>query len=452
MSRKSKNYGIKKNLSLSDKERFLYDGKFMDDEIDLSKAIANNVRNGIYLFYQRSILLFTYDFLKTYLYRLHKKFLYDEKINIVDFFGIGSTSNPIAIVPQISGMTDEGHANVENDIVIASIKYLGSSYQVSVYSIINNQGYRTSINYYIAVLGTESGSFRTKDLLEHLINQSINHSVYKNKIIKLIFDNDERIDIKLVSRKEFETETMDKIFIPEVSKFELLKFKNCVCNFNLLGMGLRYLLCGIPGTAKTKTVRTLINMCYGNATIMLLEGEINFKCVFDFAKILTPSIICLDDLDLLIGHRSMHLGDVRLSYFLQELDGFCKSSIFLLCTTNDRELIDKAASRPGRFDLIIDFGKISKSNYSDIINSNCRNEKIISLFDDQLLEDLKKKKVTGAFIVNLIKQLEILNTLEPGYDLRDYINIFIKISYKGFCQSYKEEEETIKLGFSDNGE
>jgi SpoVK/Ycf46/Vps4 family AAA+-type ATPase len=140
-----------------------------------------------------------------------------------------------------------------------------------------------------------------------------------------------------------------------------------------------------------------------------------------------------------------------LGDFLQQLDGFDKNNVFLLCTTNDKELIDNAASRPGRFDLVLDFGKINKANYIDIIKTNCKDENIIKLFTDELLDKLKKKKVTGAFIVNLIKQLDIQHKLDPEFDLNEYIKDFMKISYNGFYEKYKEEDSLVEFGFSNNG-
>jgi SpoVK/Ycf46/Vps4 family AAA+-type ATPase len=192
-------------------------------------------------------------------------------------------------------------------------------------------------------------------------------------------------------------------------------------------------------------------MCYGKATIIMAEGEIDFKMVFEFAKLLSPAVVCFDDLDLLIGTRDKYFDRKSLGQFLQQLDGFEKNNVFLLCTTNDKELIDNAASRPGRFDLVLDFGKISKANYVDIIRTHCSESVIVKLFDNDMLNDLKKKKVTGAFIVNLIKQLEIKYSLEPDADLRKYIDDLMNISYKGFYEKYKEDEMQFEFGFKNNG-
>jgi len=293
---------------------------------------------------------------------------------------------------------------------------------------------------------------KTQEVIDYLADESIKNSIYRNKIINMSFSSDSKLDIKVVDRSKFENEKLEEIFIPKAVKSEIVKFKNCVEKHGTFKIGLRYMLCGEPGTGKTKSVRTLMNLCYGKATIIMAEGDIKFKNVFEFAKLFSPAIICFDDLDLIIGSRDHSFDRESLGEFLQQLDGFQKNDVFLLCTTNDKDLIDKAASRPGRFDLVLDFGKINKSNYVDIIRANCKDENIIALFDESLLDNLRKKKVTGAFIVNLIKQLEIKSTLEPEADLKDYIKDFMKISYKGFYEKYKDEEVLTGFGFSNNGD
>jgi ATP-dependent 26S proteasome regulatory subunit len=103
---------------------------------------------------------------------------------------------------------------------------------------------------------------------------------------------------------EFSNETFDKIFIPEEVKDEFEKFCLSVENYTKLPYGLRYLLSGAPGTGKTKSIRALMNNLRTRATIIIAEGDIDFRALFDFASIFKPAVICFDDLDLLIENRS----------------------------------------------------------------------------------------------------------------------------------------------------
>jgi ATP-dependent 26S proteasome regulatory subunit len=213
--------------------------------------------------------------------------------------------------------------------------------------------------------------------------------------------------------------------------------------FDEKGYGLRYLLCGEPGTCKTKSVRTLIKNCYNKATIIICEGNAAFKTTFSFAQLFSLVIICIDDLDLYIGTRERNIMQNSLGSLLQELDGFRKNDMFLLATANDKDLIDKAASRPGRFDLVMDFNKINKENYMNLIRTSCTSEAVLKVLDDKLLKKLEDHHVTGAYIVNLIKQLEIKYMIDPDCDLKNYIGELIKLSYRGF---YKKGERN-EFGF-----
>lgn len=41
------------------------------------------------------------------------------------------------------------------------------------------------------------------------------------------------------------------------------------------------------------------------------------------------------------------------------------------------------------------------------------NEFVLSLFDDAIIETLERRHVTGAFIANLVKHLELIEQLNP---------------------------------------
>jgi AAA+ superfamily predicted ATPase len=444
---------LKEQVQKSEDEKRLEQSDFeYMDEMSLLNTVNHGNTSTVYPYRMEYVPMFIYEFLKTYLYGLNTGVLKDERLKINSFMGLSSGTNPIATAPQIAGFNNEGLAIVENRFILVDLYFDGARYQVSVFFIANGgNGPFFTIKHYISALGIDGKAMKTQEVIDYLADESIKNSIYRNKIINMSFSNDSKLDIKVVDRSKFENEKLEEIFIPKAVKSEIVKFKNCVEKHGTFKIGLRYMLCGEPGTGKTKSVRTLMNLCYGKATIIMAEGDIKFKNVFEFAKLFSPAIICFDDLDLIIGSRDHSFDRESLGEFLQQLDGFQKNDVFLLCTTNDKDLIDKAASRPGRFDLVLDFGKINKSNYVDIIRANCKDENIIALFDESLLDNLRKKKVTGAFIVNLIKQLEIKSTLEPEADLKDYIKDFMKISYKGFYEKYKDEEVLTGFGFSNNG-
>jgi len=382
------------------------------------------------------------------LYALYEGSLNDEKVSINEFAALASNANPVIIAPRIASTNEKGLSIIENDIVYIHILYEGNKYQITVYIQFFQSNSIPVISHNISVLGTGPNSVKTNILADYIIRQSIKNSYYKNNLLSVKLDDYNNLNISEMKKDEFKNESLDKIYVPDQIKSELNRFRECAENFELIGYGLRYLLCGSPGTGKTKSVRSLINLLYGKVTILVATGETDFKSLFDFARLLSPAVICMDDLDLITGSRESGYFSNTLGNFLQELDGFEKNNIFLLATTNDKSLIDKASSRPGRFDMILDFGKIHKSNYINLINSTTNNEQIVDLFDEELLSKLKKKNVTGAFIVNLIKQLEIKSKLEPESDLNKYLHNLIDLSHRGFYNKSEEKE----FGFMMNGD
>ncbi len=419
-----------------------------NEEINLVKSVNINKKNFVYPLYQTNLKVFVYEFIKTYLHGLYNGTQKNDKIEIENFAALASNANPVMTAPQVATYNENGSAIIENHSIYVHLRYMGAPYQVTVFLTNNSSGMFAELKYFLSVLGVENESFQTNQLAIHIISEAIKNSIYKNSIMNLKFDSEGRMDIAEMNINEFKTEKLDEIFIPASYKTEIKKFYRCIKDYEKIGLRLRYLFSGKPGTGKTKSVRTLINMCYKKATIILTEGDVDFKALFDFARLFEPAIICLDDLDLLIGSRSSNYSPKLLSSFLQELDGFDKNNVFLLATTNEKELVDLAASRPLRFDLTLDFGRLDSKNYYDIVIANTKNEKILSIFDEELMDSLKKKKVTGAFIVNLIHQAEIMDRIKPDTNLKKYIQNFIDMSYNGFYKDYEDEVKEFGFGMS----
>jgi ATP-dependent metalloprotease len=76
--------------------------------------------------------------------------------------------------------------------------------------------------------------------------------------------------------------------------------------------------------------------------------------LFTAAKAKGPAIVFIDELDAIGGRRSARdaaYSKQTLNQLLTELDGFDQNSnVIILAATNFPELLDKALTRPGRFD------------------------------------------------------------------------------------------------------
>jgi ATP-dependent 26S proteasome regulatory subunit len=246
---------------------------------------------------------------------------------------------------------------------------------------------------------------------------------------------------------EVKGRNLEEILLPFECIEAINLFIQTLRHFDHIHRPLRFLLNGKPGTGKTETVRSIIEACKGYATFLLVEGRCELREVFELASFFTPAVVCLDDIDLSFGNRLQSVDRHRLGDFLNLMDGFNKNNIFVLATTNDKDWVDVAASRPGRFDMILDVNLLEPSLYLELIRQRCPNEEIIRLFDDSILEEMKEKKVSGAFVVNLIKHIEIKHALNHVTLDSGHVRDAIEKMYRGF---YKRVNEGEVIGFAAN--
>ncbi|KAK3898616.1 P-loop containing nucleoside triphosphate hydrolase protein [Staphylotrichum tortipilum] len=152
---------------------------------------------------------------------------------------------------------------------------------------------------------------------------------------------------------------------------ELVDFLRNPEKFNNLGGKLPkgVLLVGPPGTGKTLLARAVageagVPFFYMSGSefdeIYVGVGAKRVRELFAAAKASAPSIIFIDELDAIGGRRnSRDATYVRqtLNQLLTEMDGFAQNSgVILIGATNFPESLDKALTRPGRFDrnVVID--------------------------------------------------------------------------------------------------
>jgi len=115
---------------------------------------------------------------------------------------------------------------------------------------------------------------------------------------------------------------------------------------------------GVPGVGKTLLVRHLATARSGHTVIILTGRNLQFiRESLSIAKVLAPSVVVFEDVDLVAGERSSNHAAGVLHELLDELDGIgARTPCLLLMTTNRPDLLEPAlALRPGRVDQAIEF-------------------------------------------------------------------------------------------------
>lgn len=118
------------------------------------------------------------------------------------------------------------------------------------------------------------------------------------------------------------------------------------------------LLHGRPGTGKTHTVRYLLSRSQGATAILLSGGSLaRISEAASMARALQPSIVVLEDCDLIAEDRSFGHGPQPLLFeVLDAMDGLASDAdVAFVLTTNRVDMLERAlAQRPGRVDLAVE--------------------------------------------------------------------------------------------------
>ncbi|HYG73082.1 MAG TPA: AAA family ATPase [Actinomycetota bacterium] len=118
------------------------------------------------------------------------------------------------------------------------------------------------------------------------------------------------------------------------------------------------LLHGPPGTGKTLTARYVAGRATSHTVVLLTGGGLGMvRAACALARMLQPSIVILEDVDLVAQHRMYSdYGNPLLFDVLNEMDGMDEDAdVAFLLTTNRADLLEPAlAARPGRIDLAVE--------------------------------------------------------------------------------------------------
>ena len=183
------------------------------------------------------------------------------------------------------------------------------------------------------------------------------------------------------------------------------------------------LLVGPPGTGKTLLAKAIAGEAgvpfYSISGSEFVEmfvgvGASRVRDLFTQAKLHTPCIIFIDEIDAVGRHRGAGLGggnderEQTLNQILTEMDGFdTNTNIIVLAATNRPDVLDPALLRPGRFDRRVILDLPDLNGRVAILKVHIKNKPLGTMVN---LETLAKETAgfSGADIANLVNEAAIL--------------------------------------------
>lgn len=194
------------------------------------------------------------------------------------------------------------------------------------------------------------------------------------------------------------------------------------------------LLLGSPGTGKTLLAKAVAGEAgvpffsiSGSEFVEMFVGvgASRVRDLFTKARKNSPCIIFIDEIDAVGRKRGTGQGggnderEQTLNQLLVEMDGFgSDETIIVIAATNRAEILDRALTRPGRFDRQVVVDRPDLKGREEILKVHAKNKKISKDIDFKVIAR-KTPGFVGADLANLLNEAAIL----AARDNRDEITM-----------------------------
>ncbi len=175
------------------------------------------------------------------------------------------------------------------------------------------------------------------------------------------------------------------------------------------------LLYGPPGVGKTLTVMYLAGRMSGRTVILTAGLGLGLlQPAVQLARLLAPSMVVLEDVDMIAEERNMAFGrnGPLLFELLNEMDGLRDDSdVIFVLTTNRPDILEPAlAARPGRVDLAVELPLPDEEGRRRLLELYARG---LELRDVDLPAIVARTEgATPAYIKELLRKAAVLAAAE----------------------------------------
>ncbi len=187
-------------------------------------------------------------------------------------------------------------------------------------------------------------------------------------------------------------------------------------------MGIRpvkgILLVGLPGTGKTLFAKAVATETEANFISIkgpevlskwVGESEKAVREMFRKARMATPCVVFIDELDSIAPHREIgnegnRVAERVVDTLLTEMDGLTGlKNVVVIAATNRPDILDPALMRGGRFDRVIEIPPPDEKTRTEIFKIHTKNMPLAKGID---LKELSKRTegYTGADIENVCRE------------------------------------------------
>jgi cell division protease FtsH len=279
---------------------------------------------------------------------------------------------------------------------------------------VGHYGQVTGMQFQIATPNSPDGTRLTQDFFKHLEESVLKAESYRGKILSLEQSehsySGESSGIKV---HKLRTVERDQVILPrktlDLLDRNVIQFIRQRPELSRCRMATKkgLLFYGSPGTGKTHTLHYLAKALAGHTTLLVTAEQVGLLAEYmTLARLLQPSIVVIEDVDLIARDRSElnTCEEVLLNKLLNEMDGLREEAdILFILTTNRPEALERAlASRPGRIDQAIEFP----------LPDDAGREKLVRLYSegvkvpDEVVHAIVQRtdKVSAAFIKELMRR------------------------------------------------
>jgi SpoVK/Ycf46/Vps4 family AAA+-type ATPase len=264
----------------------------------------------------------------------------------------------------------------------------------------------------IAVPAGEEGAKLTRTLLDYVEKLVNEGQSYRGKVISL--QAVEGATSGAVRVQRLRSVKREDVILPQET---LQLLEQNVVNFihhreelKKLGMASKkgLLFYGPAGTGKTHTIHYLASQLPGHTTLLVTPEQIGMlDQYFQLARLLQPTMLVIDDVDLIVrGHDGRHgpCDESLINKLLNEMDSVQDdtATLFVLTTNRPEQLEAALASRPGLIDQAIDFPFPDEDGRRRLVRLYARNLEVTNEIVTLIVQ--KTNRASGAFIKELMRR------------------------------------------------